>query len=100
MSKDVEAIHKLLSEIELTMRERLKDIGVDLPHLLVAAGPSGNTLVVGVMDAETLKRLSADLGERADQELRRRSADAATTPQIVTDPDDTASIGANDPPMT
>lgn len=84
MPDEFDAIHILLSDIELTMRERLKKIGVDLPHLLVATGPSGNTLILGEMDAETLKRVCADLGERADQELRRKSADDSLTPERCT----------------
>lgn len=74
MSEEVEFIHLILAETELAMRERLRSVGVDLPHLLVAAGPSGNTLILGTMDAELLKKVCSDLIERADQELQRRSA--------------------------
>lgn len=88
MTDEIDAIHQLLSDIELTMRERLKEIGVDLPHLLVATCPSGNILVLGELDAETLKRVCADLGERADQELRRKSADDSLTPEGCADPRD------------
>lgn len=97
MPKEIEAIHQLLSEIELTMRERLKVIGVDLPHLLVATSPSGDTLILGEMDAEALKIVCADLGERADQELRRRSADDSLTPERSTDLSDALSVDGGDP---
>ena len=99
MPDEIEAIHKLLSDIELTMRERLKEIGVDLPHLLVATGPSGNTLILGEMDAEMLKRVCADLGERADQELRRRSADVSLTPERCTDLNDAPSVDGGCSPV-
>ena len=97
MPEEIEAIHQLLSEIELTMRERLKVLGVDLPHLLVATGPSGNTLIRGEMDADILKRVCAVLGERADLELRRRSADDLLMPERCTDLNDAPSIDGGDP---
>jgi len=99
MPDEIEAIHKLLSDIELTMRERLKEIGVDLSHLLVATGPSGNTLILGEMDTEILKRVCADLSERVDQELRRRSADDFLTPEGYADLKDAPSVDGGDPPV-
>jgi hypothetical protein len=97
MPQEIENLHKLLSEIELTLRERLKEIGVDLPHLLVVTGPSGDTLILGQMDSEMLKRVCADLGESADQELRRRSVEDSLPPQRCTDLNHTLSVDGGDP---
>lgn len=83
---ETDVLHAILTEIELTMRERLKEVGIDLPHLLVATGPSGNTLVLGAMDANTLKRVCSDLAERAELELRKRSADEVPPPTVATEP--------------
>ena len=55
MSEEIEAIHKLLSKIEVMMQDRPKGIGVNLAHLLIATGLSRITLVLGVTDAEVLK---------------------------------------------
>lgn len=75
VQSETEALHAILTEIELAMRERLREVGIDLPHLLVATGPLGNTLVLGAMDASALKRVCSDLAERAEQELMRRHED-------------------------
>lgn len=74
MPDEIESVHMILVEVELAMRERLRNIGVDLPHLLIAAGPSGNTLVLGKMNADLLKSVCSDLSERADRDLRQRCA--------------------------
>ena len=75
MPPQIDAIHAILAEIELTMRERLKSIGVDLPHIVVASDCTGNTLVLGDIDPVSLKKMAEELTKRADHELRRKHGD-------------------------
>jgi len=70
MPEQIDFIHEILAEIELSMRERLKHIGVDLPHIVVALDSTGNTLVLGEIDPVSLKRISEELAKRANQDLR------------------------------
>jgi hypothetical protein len=72
MPEQIDFIHEILTEIELTMRERLKDIGVDLPHIVVASDSTGNALVLGDIDPVSLKKMAEELIKRADQDLRRK----------------------------
>ncbi len=70
----MDAIHTTLTDTDLTLRQRLADIGeADLPYLLMAITPGGGALVRGHIDPVTLKLLAVELNSLADAAINRRA---------------------------
>lgn len=74
MIERVDAIHKILADVEIMLRERLREMGAELPHILAAIGPQGNIIVLGEIDPVTLQKMARELAEYAEEAVRRRHA--------------------------
>ena len=65
---DVAAIlEEILSEADALIRQRLKDRGLELPHLVIAVTPVGEVVLRSNGSADVLRSLGEDLKNVADE---------------------------------
>ena len=73
MSDQIDATHAILTDVHDFLQQRLAQIGAsDTPHILMMIGPHGMALVRTNVDPETLKAMSKDLGDVADEATQLR----------------------------
>ena len=64
---DVAAIlEEILNEADALIRQRLKDRGLELPHLVIAVTPVGEVVLRSNGSADVLRSLGEDLKNVAD----------------------------------
>ena len=66
MTNAVRTVEKVLTEADVLIRFRLKEVGLDLPHLVIAATPDGEVVRSNV-DPDVLRSFSEDLKNIADE---------------------------------
>lgn len=73
MSDKLSVIQSALADTDLSLRKRLSEIGVDLPHMFVAIGPNGDIMIQGELGTGDLQRLAKAIGELAEKAILDRS---------------------------
>lgn len=72
MTKQMDAVHEILIDVDIVLQERLAAIGVKIAHIILAIGPVGDAIVHGNVDTDGLRQMGAELIMIADNEERRR----------------------------
>ncbi|GEP61206.1 hypothetical protein [Reyranella soli] len=67
MTNAVRTVEKVLTEADVLIRFRLKEVGLDLPHLVIAATPDGEVVLRSNVDPDVLRSFSEDLKNIADE---------------------------------
>jgi len=75
MTDPLDALHTILTDVDEILRERLKEFGAGVAHILVAIGPDGTAIVRGNVDAPGLKAMGAELVDLAEDASRRPDDD-------------------------
>jgi hypothetical protein len=60
-------LEKILNEADALIRQRLKEKGIDLPHLVVGATPDDQIVVRTNGDADVVRSFGEDLKKVADE---------------------------------
>jgi hypothetical protein len=60
-------LEKILNEADALIRQRLKEKGIDLPHLVVGATPDDEIVVRTNGDADVVRSFGEDLKNVADE---------------------------------
>ena len=60
-------LEKILNEADALIRQRLKEKGIDLPHLVVGATPDDQIVVRTNGDADVVRSFGEDLKNVADE---------------------------------
>ncbi len=60
-------LEKILNEADALIRQRLKEKGIDLPHLVVGATPDDQIVVRTNGDADVMRSFGEDLKNVADE---------------------------------
>jgi len=69
-------LEKILNEADALIRQRLKEKGIDLPHLVVGATPDDQIVVRTNGDPDVVRSFGEDLKNVADElTAAKRSAD-------------------------
>lgn len=66
MTESVKAIQTILTTVEQTLRDRLREIGADgLPHVLAVIGADGELIMLTNVDSIGLMDVATDLARAA-----------------------------------
>ena len=78
MADAVRTLEKVLAEADVLVRLRLKEIGLEVPHLVVAVTPDGEVVLRSNVSPDVLRSFGEDLKTIAD-ELEASPASGDTT---------------------
>jgi hypothetical protein len=67
MAAVVRTLEKVLAEADVLVRLRLKEIGLEVPHLIVAVTPDGEVVLRSNVSPDVLRSLGEDLKNIADE---------------------------------
>ena len=67
MADVVRTLENVLAEADVLLRLRLKDIGLEVPHLVVAVTPDGEVVLRSNVSPDVLRSLGEDLKNIADE---------------------------------
>ena len=67
MADVVRTLEKVLAEADVLVRLRLKEIGLEVPHLVVAVTPDGQVVLRSNVSPDVLRSLGEDLKNIADE---------------------------------
>jgi hypothetical protein len=67
MADVVRTLESVLAEADVLVRLRLKDIGLEVPHLVVAVTPDGEVVLRSNVSPDVLRSLGEDLKNIADE---------------------------------
>jgi hypothetical protein len=67
MKKHAIAIEKILSDADALIRRRMKALGVEAPHVILAVAPDGAGIIRGNVGRDGLSEISAMLKDIAEQ---------------------------------
>ena len=67
MADVVRTLEKVLAEADVLVRLRLKEIGLEVPHLVVAVTPDGEVVLRSNVSPDVLRSLGEDLKNIADE---------------------------------
>ena len=67
MADVVRTLENVLAEADVLVRLRLKDIGLEVPHLVVAVTPDGEVVLRSNVSPDVLRSLGEDLKNIADE---------------------------------
>ena len=67
MADVVRTLQNVLAEADVLVRLRLKEIGVEVPHLVVAVTPDGEVVLRSNVSPDVLRSLGEDLKNIADE---------------------------------
>ena len=76
MADVVQTLESILAEADVLVRLRLKEIGLEVPHLVVAVTPDGEVVLRSNVSPDVLRSFGEDLKNIAD-ELDRSGAAGA-----------------------
>lgn len=71
MTDQMDAIQTILTDVDEILRERLKENGTALAHIIVAIGPDGSAIIRGNVDPAGLLELAKDITELAEEAMQR-----------------------------
>lgn len=60
-------IEKVLAEADAIIRVRLKEMGIEVPHLVIAATPEGEVVLRSNISADVMRSFGEDLQKIADE---------------------------------
>ena len=63
----VRTLEKVLAEADVLVRLRLKEIGLEVPHLVVAVTPDGEVVLRSNVSPDVLRSFGEDLKNIADE---------------------------------
>ena len=78
MPDSVRTLEKVLAEADALVRLRLKEIGLEVPHLVIAVTPDGEVVLRSNVSPDVLRSFGQDLLSVAD-ELEAAPAPGDTT---------------------
>ena len=67
MADVVRTLENVLAEADVLVRLRLKEIGLEVPHLVVAVTPDGEVVLRSNVSPDVLRSLGEDLKNIADE---------------------------------
>jgi len=67
MTDAVRTLEKVLTEADVLIRLRLKEIGLEVPHLIVAVTPDGEVVLRSNVSPDVLRSFSEDLKNIANE---------------------------------
>ena len=67
MTNAVRTLEKVLTEADAVIRVRLKEIGLEVPHLVIAATPNGEVVPRSNVSPDVLRSFGEDLKNIADE---------------------------------
>jgi hypothetical protein len=67
MADVVRTLKNVLAEADVLVRLRLKEIGLEVPHLVVAVTPDGEVVLRSNVSPDVLRSLGEDLKNIADE---------------------------------
>jgi hypothetical protein len=67
MSDGVQTLEKVLAEADALVRLRLKEMGLEVPHLVIAVTPDGEVVLRSNVSADVLRSFGEDLKNIADE---------------------------------
>jgi hypothetical protein len=67
MTNAVRTLEKVLNEADVLIRLRLKEIGLEVPHLIVAVTPDGEVVLRSNVSPDVLRSFGEDLKNIADE---------------------------------
>ena len=67
MADVVRTLENVLAEADVLVRLRLKEIGLEVPHLVVAVTPDGEVVLRSNVSPDVLRSLGDDLKNIADE---------------------------------
>jgi hypothetical protein len=67
MADVVRTLENVLAEADVLVRLRLKEIGLEVPHLVVAVTPDGEVVLRSNVSPDLLRSLGEDLKNIADE---------------------------------
>ena len=78
MGDGVRTLEKVLAEADALVRLRLKEMGLEVPHLVIAVTPDGEVVLRSNVSPDVLRTFGEDLKNIADE------LEAAPTPGETT----------------
>ena len=78
MANAVRSLEKVLAEADVLVRLRLKEAGLEVPHLVIAVTPDGEVVLRSNVSPDVLRSFGEDLKTIAD-ELEASPASGDTT---------------------
>jgi hypothetical protein len=67
MADVVRTLESIIAEADVLVRLRLKEIGLDVPHLVVAVTPDGEDVLRSNVNPDVLRSFGEDLKNIADE---------------------------------
>jgi len=67
MADVVRTLENVLAQADVLVRLRLKEIGLEVPHLVVAVTPDGDVVLRSNVSSDVLRSLGEDLKNIADE---------------------------------
>ena len=67
MPQDAALLEEILGEADALIRQRLKERGLELPHLVVGATPDNKIVLRSNVSADVIRSFGQDLQEVADE---------------------------------
>ena len=67
MTDAIRPLEKVLAEADALIRVRLKEIGLEVPHLVIAVTPSGEVILRSNISPDVLRSFGEDLKNIADE---------------------------------
>ena len=67
MADVVQTLEKVLAEADVLVRLRLKEIGLEVPHLVIAVTPDGEVVLRSNVSSDVLRSFGQDLIDVADE---------------------------------
>ena len=67
MADAIKPLEQVLAEADVVIRVRLKEIGLEVPHLVIAATPNGEVVLRSNVSPDVLRSFGEDLKNIADE---------------------------------
>ena len=67
MAHSIRSLEKVLAEVDAVIRVRLKEIGLQAPHLVIAVTPDGEVVLRSNVSPDVLRSFGEDLKNIADE---------------------------------
>ena len=67
MTNAVRTLEKVLTEADVLIRLRIKEIGLEVPHLIVAVTPDGEVVLRSNVSPDVLRSFGEDLKNIANE---------------------------------
>ena len=78
MADSVQTLEKVLAEADSLVRLRLNEIGLEVPHLVIAVTPDGEVVLRSNVSPDVLRSFGEDLKDIADELEAEPTPDGTT----------------------